>query len=196
MSNEHLGHFSEAQTQQGSFICRSSRTAHRMSLAVFLLLLIPLVFTNGWDNGRFGNDRPCQRSQNNNAYNNFKHRHILAYDFNTSSRRAWGDYLTNQRLCGRTPRQSFLHNNYQSSIKRICNGRGVRVTGNKCSSERRFKVYTVHSGFRNGVCEVNLQTERSYVIVACEVIENHCLPVHYVTQTSRGPSQNGEICRP
>ncbi|RXN37631.1 Carbonic anhydrase 14 [Labeo rohita] len=172
-----------------------------MRLAVLLLLFVPLVYTDGWDFGRFSNDQsdmfPCQRSQNNNAYNNFKHRHILAYDFNTSSRHAWAAYLTRQCLCGRAPLQSFLHKNEQNSIVSICNGRGVRDTGNKCISEGSFNVYTVRSSLEgNGECEVHLRTDRSHVIVACEVVENRCVPVHYETQTNRRPPRDGEICRP
>ncbi|KAI2644175.1 Ribonuclease pancreatic beta-type [Labeo rohita] len=169
-----------------------------MRLAVLLLLFVPLVYTDGWDFGRFSNDQsdmfPCQRSQNNNAYNNFKHRHILAYDFNTSSRHAWAAYLTRQCLCGRAPLQSFLHKNEQNSIVSICNGRGVRDTGNKCISEGSFNVYTVRSSLEgNGECEVHLRTDRSHVIVACEVVENRCVPVHYETQTNRRPPR--DVCQ-
>lgn len=181
----------------------------RMRLAVLLVLLFTLC--DGLNNVSFSNNEPemfselfsnwahpCQRSMNNNAYNQFKHRHVLSRQFNSSWTRAWEDYLTRKNLCGRTSLQSFLSKDYSSRVVRICNGQGNRVGQNMCISQRRFRVYVVQSAVRNGRCEVQtpVQSERLYVTVACEVIENRCLPVHYVRQTRRRPSQLGRTCRP
>lgn len=179
----------------------------RMKAAVFLSLLITL--SHGLNNVSFSNGQPemfadifpnwahpCQRSLNNNAYNQFKRRHVLLRDFDTRRTSAWVDYLTTMNLCGRTRLQSFLRKNENDSIIRICNGRGVRRGHNLCTSQRRFTVYTVESALRNGRCEVQFQTERSYVIVACEVIGNRCLPVHYERQTNTAPPRDGRTCRP
>ncbi|XDV19148.1 hypothetical protein PO909_024688 [Leuciscus waleckii] len=157
-------------------------------LLVLLVLLVTLMFTDA--------SFPCQRSWNNNAYDQFKYRHILSSSFNTKSRRAWAEYLTTNRLCGRAPRQSFLNKNYKESIINICNGEGVKDRDNLCTSIRKFTVYIVQSSLSNGQCEVQVQSVRSYVVVACEVIGNQCLPVHYGTQTNWRPDQNGQICRP
>ncbi len=180
-----------------------------MKAALFLLLLITL--SHGLNNVSFSNDQlevfadifsnwayPCQRSLNNNAYKQFKRRHVLLRDFDTTRTSAWVDYLTTMDLCGRTHLQSFLRKNDIDSIKRICNGQGVRQrqSQNLCISKRRFRVYTVESAWKNGRCEVQLQTKRSYVIVACEVIGNRCLPVHYDKQTDTEPPQDGQTCRP
>lgn len=175
-----------------------------------VLLLLSFTLSDGLNNVSFSNDQlemfsdissnwaqPCQRSQNNNAYNHFKQRHILSRQFNTRRTSAWADYLTRTNLCGRTTLQSFLHKNDINSIKRICNGRGVRDRGNLCISRRTFTVYIVESFLRNGRCEVNrLHHGEYYVVVACEVIENRCLPVHYERQRNTGPPRRGQICRP
>ncbi|KAL1272049.1 hypothetical protein QQF64_031065 [Cirrhinus molitorella] len=179
-----------------------------MRVAVFLMLLFTL--SHGLNNISFSNDQleifsdifsnwahPCQRSLNNNAYNQFKHRHILSRQFNTSSRRDWADYLNRTKLCGRATFQSFLQKNDTSSIKRVCNGRGVRDTQNLCISKRRFTVYIVQSALRNRRCEVKRpHTNEFYVTVACEVIQNRCLPVHYQRQTHTEPPRDGPTCRP
>lgn len=181
----------------------------RMRWAVLLVLIFTLC--NGWNNISFSNNdlemfsdlfsnwaHPCQRSLNNNAYNQFKRRHVLSHQFDTSRTRAWEDYLTRKSLCGRTSLQSFVRKDYGSSVVRICNGRGNRVGQNTCISERRFRVFVVQSAVRNGRCEVQspVQSGRFYVTVACEVIENRCLPVHYVRQTRGRPFQPGRTCRP
>ncbi|KAI2663076.1 Angiogenin [Labeo rohita] len=175
-----------------------------MTTVVFLMFLFML--SHGLNNISFSNNElvmfsdifsnwahPCQRSRNNNAYNQFKRRHIISREFNTSQESAWADYLTRRNLCGRTHLQSFLHKNNTNSIKRICNGRGVRDTQNLCISKRMFRVYIVKSTKRNGQCEVQLQTEYFYVIVACEVIGNRCLPVHYETQTNTEPYRHVQL---
>lgn len=173
--------------------------------------MLLFMLCDGWNNVSFSNNEPemfsdlfsiwahpCQRSRNNNAYNQFKRRHVLSRQFNSSRTRAWEDYLTRKNLCGRTSLQSFLRKDYSSSVVRICNGRGNRVGQNMCISQRRFRVFVVQSAMRNGRCEVQspVQSGRLYVTVACEVIENRCLPVHYVRQTSGRPSQPGQTCRP
>lgn len=179
-------------------------------MRVAVLLLLSFTLSDGLNNVSLSNDQlemfsdiffnlphPCQRSRNNNAYNQFKRRHILSRQFNTRQTSAWADYLTGTHLCGRTTLQSFLHKNDNESIIRICNGRGVRDTGNRCISRRTFTVYIVESFMRNGRCEVNrLHNAEYYVVVSCEVIANQCLPVHYVRQSNGRPSRSGQICRP
>lgn len=176
-----------------------------MRTEVFLVLLMTLVSTDGLNNVTFNREKrdlfsnsayPCQRSQNNNAYNTFNRRHILSEDFDRNSERAWAFYLNRKGLCGRTPVQSFLSRRYSDRIKRICNGEGTRDTGNLCISMRSFTVYIVESSVRYRECEVHVRRENSYVSVACEVIDNECVPVHYEEQTNRRPSQRGQICRP
>lgn len=177
-----------------------------MRTEVFLVLLMTVMFTDGLDNVTLSRDKrglfsnwayPCQRSQNNNAYNTFNHRHVLSDEFDMNSEWAWTDYLNRNRLCGRKRFQSFLPQSYADSIIRICNGRGTRDTGNLCISTERFTVYIVQSSLTNGQCEVKKpRNNKYYVTVACEVLDNQCLPVHYEKQTYSRPSQRGQTCEP
>lgn len=166
------------------------------------MFLMILVFTDGWDNIGFShkqrvlfNSAPCLTSGNNNAYNIFEHQHILSYDFDRNSKQAWADYLNDMELCGRKPLQSFLPRYYTDSIKRICNGQGTEVERNLCISTDMFLVYIVRSALVNNRCEVHVRHRSFYVTVACDVIDNECLPVHYQTQTSNEPEQRGSICK-
>lgn len=160
-----------------------------MRSAVLLVLLLTLMFTDAM---------PCQQ-QNNNGYYKFERKHILSYDFDRSNPKAWEVYLTYNGLCKRAKLQSFLKKDDEDSVKGICNGRGIRYRGirdNLCISTETFTVYIVQSTKRNNWCVVQslLQRER-YVVVACDLDGNQCLPVHYQTQTNE-PPQGGEICQP
>lgn len=138
---------------------------------------------------------PCQE-WNNNGYYKFKNKHILSYKFDTNSLDAWTDYIGNKDLCGR-PLQSFLEKDDESRVKGICNGRGIIYSGisdNLCISRETFTVYIVRS--KRGKCEVySVEKKERYVVVACDVDGNQCLPVHYETQTNE-PPQGREICQP
>jgi len=159
-----------------------------MRSAVLLVLLVSLMFTDARS--------PCERSSNNNAYNQFRYKHILSYDFDTDSQDAWAKYLLEKGLCGRRPIQSFLRKNNVNSIINICNGKGIRDRDNLCTSKDKFTVYTVQSKEYGNQCRVFLEAIERYVVVACDVIDNQCLPVHYETQTDTPPDQNGWICQP
>ncbi|ROL43510.1 Apolipoprotein L3 [Anabarilius grahami] len=169
-----------------------------MKSAVVLMLFVTLVLSDGWDNGTFSYDKPemfpdkpCQKSKKNNAYNIFTQRHILQVDFDTNSIEAWAKYLTTKKLCGRTKTkpQSFLHYKDTDRIKGICNNRGTIKEKNLCISDETFNVFIVQSSVRKGKCEVSLSKGQYYVIVACDVINNRCLPVHYDGQNKKRPSK-------
>ncbi|KAK9971329.1 hypothetical protein ABG768_024702 [Culter alburnus] len=176
-----------------------------MKSAVVLMLFVTLVLSDGWDNGMFSYDKPemfpdkpCQKSKKNNAYNIFTQRHILQDDFNTNSKEAWAKYLTTKKLCGRTKKnpQSFLRYKDTDRIKGICNNRGTIKEKNKCISDEKFDVFIVQSSVKKGKCEVSFSKDKYYVIVACDVINNRCLPVHYDGQTQNRPSKPGQKCKP
>ncbi|XDV19277.1 hypothetical protein PO909_024776 [Leuciscus waleckii] len=142
---------------------------------------------------------PCQDPGENNDYVKFKNKHILSYHFDTNSREDWAEYLTENRLCGtdRPPLQSFLSKNNEDRIKNICNGEGIiyrhRFIDNLCISREKFTVYTEQQ--EEEPCEVEtIDVIERYVVVACNVVVNQCLPVHYQKQTNR--PRKGQICRP
>lgn len=156
-----------------------------MRSVVLLLLLVTLMFTDGWE------EFPCESVNDNNAYYNFEHKHILPSNFNTRSQSAWESYITRKGLCGRARQQSFLRKNDEDRVKGICHERGIRYSGNKCISTSSLRVYIVKSYYdSNRKCKVRFWSERYYVVVACDVVGNQCLPVHYQTQTTSRPYGN------
>lgn len=162
----------------------------RMRLAILLVFFFTLMFSDGFDN-----DLPCQRRWDNNAYNIFQNRHILQQVFDTNSQNAWANYLTRMRLCGREARQSFIQKDEENRIIEICTSRGYLYSGNMCISSSKFTVFIVKSKKTDdGWCEVQVQTQSSYVIVACEIVVNQCLPVHYGGQIYT--PRKREPCRP
>jgi len=185
----------------------------RMRSAVLLVLLVSLMFTDGLDECvRYRNDQcekinnsPCLATLNNNAYAQFKRKHILSDVFDTNSLMDWSNYLIKQKLCGtdRPSQQSFVHN--ENSIINICNGGGIRFRDrntnsykdNLCTSRATFTVYIVTKIQQWKPCVVvDVKVIQSYVVVACDVVGNKCLPVHYQTQTDTPPDQNDETCQP
>lgn len=177
----------------------------KMKSAVVLMLFVTLVLSDGWDKGTFSYDKPemfpdkpCQKSKKNNAYDIFTQRHILQDDFDTNSIEAWAKYLTTKNLCGRTKTkpQSFLCRSDTNSIIGICNNRGTIKEKNLCISDEKFNVFIVQSSVIKGKCEVSLSKGQYYVIVACDVINNRCLPVHYDGQNKDPPSKPGQKCKP
>lgn len=180
-----------------------------MRLTVFLMLFVTLVFGDGLNNVTSSDDQPevfsnwpapCQKVSNQNAFNVFMSKHILQINFDTTKSHIWVDYLTRTRLCGVNPHQSFLHKDDSNSIINICNGGGIRDSQNLCISMRKFKVFIVQSVWRNGRCEVQLQTEIAHVIIACESflfhnIQIHCVPVYFSGIIYTAPSPRGQPCK-
>ncbi|KAK7171205.1 hypothetical protein R3I94_001211 [Phoxinus phoxinus] len=157
-------------------------------LLVLLVLLVTLMFTDA---------DPCTDRGGNNDYYRFKNRHIISSVFDKNDRNAWARYLTEKGLCGsdRPSRQSFLSRSNEKYITQICNGRGSKYSGNLCISNNRFSVYIVTKNNNPWSCEVQtIERNSYYVVVACNVVDNQCLPVHYQTQTDT--PGHGAICRP
>lgn len=176
-----------------------------MRSAVLLAIFVTLVIGDGLNNATSSDDQPemfsywpapCERTSNLNAFNVFMSKHILQINFDTRQTRSWVDYLTRTHLCGVNSHQSFLHKDDTKSMIEICNGGGIRDSQNLCVSVRKFRVFIVQSIWRNGRCEVQLQTEMAYVIIACQSIQNiHCFPVHFSGITYTAPSQHGQWCK-
>ncbi|KAL1272050.1 hypothetical protein QQF64_031066 [Cirrhinus molitorella] len=170
-----------------------------MRLAILFVFFITLAFSDGLNNVISSDDQPdmlidpmpCQISQNINKYTTFISKHIILVDFDTTQLNNWGDYLVIMGLCGRSV-QSFLHIEDTYKITKICNGQGTRISGDMCISTEKFIVYVVKITEQ---CKFQIQIENSYVIVACDVIQSVCLPVHYEGQTGTEPSRRGPVCK-
>lgn len=108
-------------------------------------------------------------------------------------------YLKATGLCGRTPKQSFIDTT-ESNVRKICSASGWRlrnVDGSKrnlCMSDSLLQIYDVMSK-NNGGCTVQkVKKNRRKVIVACDKVDNQCLPVHFEAYRHQMPSNRH--CRP
>ncbi|XP_078147694.1 uncharacterized protein LOC144543518 [Centroberyx gerrardi] len=180
-----------------------------MNITLLTAILLPLALVQVWQgvvNCSHGNNmtsslvspqynrRPCEKSSNNNAFNQFVYRHFLKEDFDRKSKPAWTSYLKKKNLCRRTPLQTFIDKRQQESVLEICRSSGTRYEGNKCISTRRMPVYVVRVDTSSLSCTIKSLTKRSqYVTVACDAIENLCLPVHFEGGVQR-PKPNAKSC--
>ncbi|XP_078143424.1 uncharacterized protein LOC144541940 [Centroberyx gerrardi] len=124
------------------------------------------------------NDAPCQRSKWNNGFNTFVKRHIRSGTPNTLDKNDWERYIRNNGGCDR-PTQSFLHPSDLDKVKAVCSSRGGKIyKENLCVSQQRFTFVTVRS--EQGTCGIrSIREENKYLILACEELDNQCLPVHF-----------------
>ncbi|XP_077056145.1 uncharacterized protein LOC143707647 [Siphateles boraxobius] len=202
---------SVTEEERHSFITRALQKLNRMRSVFVLVFLVTLVFSEGLDNATSVADTPemfsrwpfpCRGTSQLNTYRDFLNQHILRYNFDTSQKHAWVDYLKKKRLCGVNPHRSFVHKNDTNDIVGVCKGRGVRDSQNLCVSMKKFRVFIVQSVWRNGQCEVQLQTESAHVVIACNfavfevkpVQVVHCVPVHFAGIVYTAPSQHRQRC--
>uniref|UniRef100_A0A8C7YNH1 Si:dkey-237j11.3 n=1 Tax=Oryzias sinensis TaxID=183150 RepID=A0A8C7YNH1_9TELE len=140
------------------------------------------------------NSAPCQRSNNNNGYNRFLRHHIPPNSPATRDRIVWERFIWRRRLCHR-PIQSFLHPDDKNRVKAVCTARGGKVYWrNLCISRRRFTFYTVR--YRLGTCRVqHVKREEKHLILACDKLDNRCLPVHFErNRDNETPDNNARGC--
>lgn len=124
------------------------------------------------------NDAPCQLSKRRSGYQTFLQRHLPPGTPSSLDRSDWGKYLKTSGACKR-PTQSFLHPQDQDRVISVCSNRGGRVyKDNLCISKEPFKFVTVRS--EPDTCGIrSIQEESKHLILACEVLDNQCLPVHF-----------------
>uniref|UniRef100_A0A3Q3EJ02 Ribonuclease A-domain domain-containing protein n=1 Tax=Kryptolebias marmoratus TaxID=37003 RepID=A0A3Q3EJ02_KRYMA len=105
-------------------------------------------------------------------------RHLPAGTPNSLNHDEWHKYIVGQRSCDR-PTQSFLHPDDLERVKAVCSNRGGKVLkDNLCISRQQFTFVTVRSD--KGTCGVRTVTkETKHLILACEQLENQCVPVHF-----------------
>ncbi|XP_027893857.1 uncharacterized protein LOC114157195 [Xiphophorus couchianus] len=140
------------------------------------------------------NPKPCMKNRNNNAYNKFASKHVLKTVFNTSSHSEWKKYLEKYKLCDR-PQQSFVDNGAENLYVEICNGFGKRLRMNLCTSTSPVWLHDLNVN-RKGCRVTNLSSQYRYVTVACDKVDNQCLPVHFQDSQNNKPDDKAETCRP
>lgn len=140
-----------------------------LSLSVFVLLAHQTAAKN---------DAPCQLSKWNNGYQTFLTRHIRAGTPTSLDQNEWEKYIRNNGGCDR-PTQSFLHPKDLDRVKDVCTSKGgKRFKENLCISSQLFTFVTVRS--EQGTCGIrSIREETKHLILACEVVSNQCLPVHF-----------------
>ncbi|CAJ1051851.1 hypothetical protein EXN66_Car013418 [Xyrichtys novacula] len=145
------------------------------------------------------NNKPCQKNKNNNAAIMFDWKHILSKPFKRSSESAWKNYLEKKNLCNR-PRQTFFEQTDEGLVRQICNGAGMPLDksfyGNLCISNTNIRQYEVKVS-TNGKCEVQrLKRLKKRVVVACDKVNNQCLPVHLEKYRNQSPNSKAKPCSP
>lgn len=109
----------------------------------------------------------------------------------------WHSYLASKNLCGRVKVQSFIDAE-ESQISQTCTGTGWRVegatVGNLCINITPMDVFDVDSEKEGGKCTVKFVKQRKGpVVVACNMVEGQCLPVHYEKYSNQ--KKNNISCR-
>ncbi|KAF7655561.1 hypothetical protein LDENG_00054410 [Lucifuga dentata] len=124
------------------------------------------------------NDAPCQPSKWNNGFKTFLTRHIRSGTPPSLDYNDWSKYIRNNGGCDR-PTQSFLHPDDLDRVKAVCTNQGGKMyKENLCMSQQPFTFVTVRS--EKGTCGIrSIREETKHLILACEVLENQCLPVHF-----------------
>lgn len=162
--------------------------ALRTSLALSMcLLLAHQTFAK--------NDAPCQVSKWNNGFDTFLKRHIRSGTPASMDQNEWEKYIRNHGGCDR-PTQSFLHPKDLDRVKDVCTKKGGKILKeNLCISKEPFTFVTVRS--EPGTCGIrNIREETKHLILACEVLKNQCLPVHFEGNPQNlKPDNNAKDCQ-
>lgn len=141
------------------------------------------------------NDAPCQLSTRNKGYDTFVKRHIRSGTPTSLNQNDWEKYIRNNGGCNR-PTQSFLHPKDLDKVEAVCTKNGGKVyKENLCISQQLFTFVTVRS--EPGTCGIrSVKEETKHLILACEMLGNQCLPVHF--EGNPGdlvPSNNAKGCQ-
>ena len=102
-------------------------------------------------------------------------------------------YLEEERICGERPNQALIDTT-QKDIKQVCTRRGWRLQGtssgdkgNLCISKSSQSMYIVQSNNLNGCTVTNVKPLSQKVVLACNNVENRCLPVHLEPYSGQQP---------
>jgi len=141
------------------------------------------------------NDAPCQPSKWNNGYKTFLKRHVASGTPTSLNQNEWEKFIRGLGGCDR-PTQSFLSPGDLERVKAVCtNGGGKVLEENMCISQQPFTFVTVRS--EKGTCGIkSVKEETKHLILACEVLENQCLPVHFEgNPKDLKPNNNARDCQ-
>lgn len=140
-------------------------------------------------------DAPCQLSTWKKGFKTFMDRHVRNGTPTTLDQNEWLNYIKNIGDCSR-PTQSFLDPKELKRVKAVCSKNGGKTyKDNLCISQQPFTFVTVRS--EKGTCGIkSVQKETKHLILACEVLDNECLPVHFEgNPTNLKPDNNAKACQ-
>ncbi len=162
------------------------------ALRVFLILAVcPVLVHQTFAK----NDAPCQLSKWKSSYNTFVKRHIRSGTPTSLDQNEWEAYIKNNGGCSR-PTQSFLSTKDLDRVNGVCSNKGGKTfKENLCISKQPFTFVTVRSEM--GTCGIrSVKEETKHLILACEVVDNQCLPVHFEgNPEDLQPNNNAKGCQ-
>lgn len=141
------------------------------------------------------NDAPCKPSKRNNGHDTFLRRHVPSGSPNSLDQNAWEKFIKSLGGCDR-PTQSFLNPDDLDRVKAVCTSGGGKVhEDNLCISKQPFTFVTVRSD--PGTCGIRrVDREVKHLILACEVLKNQCVPVHFEGNPKNlKPDNNARGCQ-
>lgn len=162
------------------------------SLKVNLTLVVCLLL---WQQTCARNEAPCQLSKWNNGFDTFRKRHVRDDTPQSLDQNEWEKYIRNHGGCSR-PTQSFLPKSDLDRVMAVCSNTGGKAyKENLCISQEPFTFVTVRS--EPGTCGIrSVKPEKKHLILACEKLDNQCLPVHFEgNPKDLRPSNNDRGCQ-
>lgn len=141
------------------------------------------------------NEAPCQLSPFKRGFKTFMDRHVRSGTPATLDQNEWFSYIKNMGDCSR-PTQSFLDPEEVERVKAVCSKMGGRrYKDNLCISQQPFTFVTVRSF--QGTCGIkSVRKETKHLILACELLDNQCVPVHFeANPTDLKPDNNAKACQ-
>ncbi|KAG7264130.1 hypothetical protein CRUP_003328 [Coryphaenoides rupestris] len=145
--------------------------------------LIPLALLCLWlcHDALAWNRLPCQRARKNNGFDKFKKHHIRQDTPKGLDQNQWMAYIL--KLGWNRHTQSFLNYSELEQVKAVCSAQGGRrFRGNLCISMKPFTFTTVCSDVdvNTNTCVIHsIKRETKHLILACDRLDNQCLPVHF-----------------
>ncbi|KAI5628645.1 hypothetical protein C0J50_12784 [Silurus asotus] len=130
------------------------------------------------------------------AYNEFLYKHVNSDAPQSLDQKQWQAFITKTNTCDR-PVQSFIPYDQKQPVDEICSPSGGKTFSNQrdlCVSKQEFNFTTVYMGKNCTVKRVI--SENKYLLLACNEIQDQCLPVHFEpNKNNSGPDNNMPDCK-
>ncbi|KAK9960676.1 hypothetical protein ABG768_008520 [Culter alburnus] len=137
--------------------------------------------------------QPCTEAENNNGYNTFLSRHLRKGIPTDLDKKKWQKFITKLDSWKRK-KQSFFRFSESKSVIAVCSSGGKMYKGNLCISKKSFSFFTVEINSIKKIVK-RVQFQKQHVILACDQIDNRCLPVHFDENTENiKPNNNRRDC--